>query len=63
MTPKKAWRPNVNEIYFSVDVNGVINECRVISMHDLMRVRAGNCFRTRKEAIAALKRVRKALRG
>lgn len=63
---KKAtrWRPEKGEYFWYVESDGYVQECMLYGyswQKDL--VRFDNCFRTRREALKAKPRVRKALRG
>jgi len=61
------WKPKVGEKYWII--NGPVNELYVMSWFwsgtgiDKRFFKRSNCFRTKKEATAALKRVKKALKG
>lgn len=60
------WKPEIHEYYFFVNsdlsVLSTSNDGPLIDL-DAARIRRGNCFRTREEAVAAAKRVKKALKG
>ena len=68
-TPTK-WKPKAGQFYWFVYVIhgvfgnalGVMRIENVESLHDAKAQRIGNCYPTRKEAQAALKRVKEALR-
>lgn len=61
----EPWRPMEGETYFFTDTFGRVCSWGFGSagMHCPMRLRVGNCYRTREEAEKAAERVRKAYRG
>lgn len=68
-TPKR-WRPKAEQLFWYVDIDGRITGYMVkkdvylpADPADKFRIKLGNCYRTKKEAIQALKRVLKALKG
>ena len=54
----QRWKPNVNEIYFSVVSHCVLNIAWVGTYHDHDRYASGNCFQTEAQAQEAASRVR-----
>lgn len=65
MTKTKRWKPLEDDIFFSVGQHGSV-ECWAYSKTSEVckyLLRFYNCFRTKKEALAASKRVKKALKG
>lgn len=60
----KKWEPEPDEPYYAVgNAMGVVSYQWQGDGIDLRLRRAGNCFKTKREAQAALRRVKKALRG
>lgn len=65
----KKWTPKLDEAYYCVvesEIIGVFICERFVyggTPWCIRRIKSGNCFRTKREAQQALKRVKKALRG
>jgi len=66
MKADKRWKPKFNEKFWSFFIGEQSSVgWRYFSGHEFDKryVRIGNCFRTRKEAIAMLRRIDKLLKG
>lgn len=67
MKTKKRWKPKMGERFYFFEIGPCITGTDYLTWEghedDEDMWRTGNCFKTRKEATQALKRVKKALRG
>ncbi len=55
---KKPWKPKTGEIYYHILLSGDVSSTTFDEENgfDMMKVRLGNCFRTREEAEANVER-------
>lgn len=63
----KRWKPKIGDVYYFLtgELRNLYlwEQARCACQKCRLNLKAGNCYRTRKEALAALKRVKKALKG
>lgn len=56
------WKPKEKETYWNINYNGMVSSCVFNNdMHDIGAYNFGNCFRTKKEAEAMAKKIKKLL--
>lgn len=60
---KKKWKPGFGERYYLADSVGRVGVDKNDNIFiDNLRIKSGNCFKTKKEAEAVAKKIRKILR-
>lgn len=60
----KRWKPEINEIYYYISESFTVEvDCNKNVFTDKERIYCGNCFKTEKEAQAAVKKVKDLLLG